>query len=828
MSEAALSRISNLIKVEDDLLKIETLRQQFAKEKNSIDSKLQATTQQQIDSIISNLTKLNTSALKLADIKSNIERIESVYEDSVRGMNEYDTFKNVISLYNTMMQVQNLYTDIANFRQYVDHISNMIDTEFEAVSQDIEYPLLNLYRIHFNVTQARNFLDYLEVEARGLSDDTQSIVKRIINPVQKTVRKFDDLLREIIISVTEAVKDNNNEMVVKLVRVIDHEAAEDLKLTLMDQLGLVDAEAKKTINYSQFRSKPRHYKKFFYDKLDESLTDTFTKCVEHFRQDPMLVYDNLDWLEDELVFVERSFAPLFPEHWEVAKFIQKVYYNQLHKFTMHIINSNPPAEDLMRILSYDTHYNEFVSSLYGNDENDQRSILGDELKNSVLDDYMKVIITKMNEWNDNLIAQESESFKTRVVAPDVYAYQQTIDDVDEFDHAVTHDVELNVYVLPEFKTTLSLLKEQADVAADSGYGKVLVGVIENWSVCYNRRVENFMRMVEEDMTNYMSIYNNESCLMKQSKTKRFLRMQSKQQPLYDVDNMTGEERDRVSPPGILEYLTALGNTYELNTDRLQDKFLPTYKGKVHANYQDRIEDAFASTLLPSTELNAQVIRALADIIINDLLPALSKVFTSKWYDSERPEKGEPTVALQIVETIVEYMSELQRTGTYDIYNLTFTVVLDTLISSYIKIGYQNILQGDGKKIDPKPTKKYKSFSEALNRDVSIIYKSLDPLFSRKDAVYLMKSLSALEFLTAIATCDDPFEEIPDMWEHEILDTYYNCSVEYVRGALLCRKDVDAKSIGPLIERLVEIQKAYQAAVEPPEMAVVTLNGFSFT
>lgn len=831
MSDAALLRISNLIKVEDDLQKIDTLRQQFVKEKLSIDTKLNTSTQQQIDSVIQNLTQLNTSARKLSDIKSNLDRMDSVYNESVLSMKDYDIFRNVVAVHETMMQVQNLYTDIANFRQYVDHINNMIDAEFQAVSQDIEYPLLNLYRIHFNVTQARNLLDYLEDESLTLSDDTQSIVQRIILPIRKVVRNFDELLKEIITNITEAVKDGNTELVTRLVRVIEHEAAEDLKLVLMSQLELVDQEKKKTVNYAKFRSKPRLYRKFFYDKLDESLTEIFNKCAEHFSGDPMAVYDNLDWLEDEMIFVERTLSPLFPAHWEIGDFVQKLYFNLLHKFTMSLLRSNPPAEDLMRILAYDSHYNSFITQLFGADKKkEQRSILGDDLKNTVLDDYMKVIVIKMEEWNNNLIAQETRTFKERDEAPDVYAYEQTIEDLDEYDHVVTKEIMTDVYVLPDFRTTLSLLKEQADVAADSGYGKVLVGVIENWAKCYNERVSAFLRLVEDEVTRYMSVYNNEACLMKESKTKRFLRMQSsKLQPEYDVDNMTAEELAKISKPGLLDYLTALGNMYEINTERLQDKFLPAYKDKVHSTYQDRIVDAFESTLLPATELNAQIIRALADIIINDLLPALSIVFTSKWYDSDKAlASGELNMAQRIVETIVEYMEELRCYATYEIYNLTFTVVLDTLISSYLRIGYQNILHSDGKKIDPKATKKYKSFSEMVNRDVGIIYEGLDQLFSRKDAVYLMKSLSALEFLTAIATCDDPFEEIPGMWEHEILDTYYNCSVEYVRGALLCRKDVDPKQIPPLIDRLVAIQKEYQSAVDPPEMSVVTLNNFSFT
>ncbi|GEQ68479.1 hypothetical protein JCM33374_g2147 [Metschnikowia sp. JCM 33374] len=832
MNEAALSRISSLIKVEDDLQKIEGLRQQFVKEKTSIDIKLHHTTQEQIGSVVSNLEKLKTSVVRLGNIKANVDKINSIHEETVANSREYDTLKNVTTVYQTMMQVQNLYTDIANFRQYIEHINSMITAEFDEVANNIEYPLTNIFRIHFNVTQARNFSDYLETQSQELSDDTQSIINKIVTPVRKMVRAFDDLLKEIVISITEAVKDGNEEMVHRLVRIIEFEITEDAKMLLKQKVGMVTGDSNINSDYAIYRAQPRHYKKFFFDKLEESLADTFNKCVDHFQEDPMSVYDNIEWLEDELIFVERSLSQLFPDSWKISDFVFSAYYNMLHKFTMKIIHSSPPAEDLMRILMYDSHYNSFIVSLLGPEkvkETATKSILGDELKESVLDDYSKVIVSKMNEWNEVLMTQQETVFVNRDESPDYYSLRQSIEDIDQYDHPIFHEVMTEVFVLPDFKTTLSMLKEQADVAADSGYGKVLVCVIENWSLCYIKRVEAYMRLIEDEISKYMSVYNNDHCLIKGSRAKRLLRIQpSKPEPTYDVENMTPEELAEISKPGLVEYLTALGNTYEINHERLEEKFLPNYSSKVHATYQSRIKEAFENTDFPSSELNGMVIRALVDIMINDLTPALSTVFTSKWYDNERgPNSGELNMAQKIVQTIEEYMLEMKGYATYEMYNITFTVALDSLMTAYLRIGYQNILDGDGKKIDPTAVKKHKSFGEAVNRDIGIIYEGLDHLFSRKDVLYLVKSLSSLEFLIALATCQNVSEDVPEIWEHEILETYYDCSVEFVRGALLCRKDVDAKTVGPLIDRLSEIKERYHQAVESPESEVVTLNHFTY-
>lgn len=832
MSEAALSRISNLIKVEDDLLKIDSLRLQFTKERNSADAKLNATTQEQIDSIISNLDRLHVSAQKLSDIKGNIDKIDIVYSESITQVKEYDTLRSVSGLYDTMLQVQNLYNDTANFREYLGRVNAMIDEEMQLIVEDISYPVHNLTKIHFHVTQARNFLDYLTFESQKLSDDTQSLVTKITQPVKQTIRRFDQLLKEAIISITEAVKEGNTELIARVVKIMQYEATEDAKVVLSNSLGLVTESSRKVLAYSKFRAGPRNYMKFFYSMLEESLAETFNKCVDHFAEEKMLVYDNLDWLEDELVFVVHTLAPLFPKEWGVADFIQSCYYELLHKFTMELINTNPPAEDLMHILAYDSRYNTFVGSLQvatGKSNKDQRSILGEELKASVLEDYMKVITVKMEEWNGNLMKQAAETFITRLEPPDVYAYRQTIEDLDEYDHPFEEEKVIDVYVLPDFKTSMSMFKEQADAAAESGYGKVLVGVIEHWSKCYNQRVDAYRHLVHEEMRKYMVVYDNEKYLTKDSKIKRmFKKSLNNNPPEIDVENMTDEELAQFSRPGLIEYLTALCNTYEINLDRLQDKFLPNYLDKVHASYHDRIQLAFNETIAPSTDLNAQVVGVMKEIIINDLYPALAQVFTKEWYEGERTQtSGEPIMAEIIVSTIVEYMGDLRGYASYDIFSLTFQIVLDLFVCRYIQIGYQNILHGDGKKIDPHATKRNKSFSEAVNRDITILYDGLESLLSRKDAVMLLKSLTALEMLTTLATMDNPFEFIPQMWEEEILEAYYDCSVEYVRGILLCRKDIDSKMVPTLIDKLEEGKRKYQAAVEPPLMPLVTLNGFTY-
>ena len=101
------------------------------------------------------------------------------------------------------------------------------------------------------------------------------------------------------------------------------------------------------------------------------------------------------------------------------------------------------------------------------------------------------------------------------------------------------------------------------------------------------------------------------------------------------------------------------------------------------------------------------------------------------------------------------------------------------------------------------------------------------MFTRKDQAYLANTLRALEYLGDLGTCENPMKIIPEIWEHEILSIFPNCSVEYVRGVCLCRKDMDKAQVNELIGVLEQIKKEYHASVPPPDTSNTFLNDFGF-
>ena len=137
--------------------------------------------------------------------------------------------------------------------------------------------------------------------------------------------------------------------------------------------------------------------------------------------------------------------------------------------------------------------------------------------------------------------------------------------------------------------------------------------------------------------------------------------------------MTPEEQSKLSREGLVEYLVALANSLDISDGILNDKFAPAFKEKIHTLYHKRISRAIDDASESSNSLISEILSAICDIVMNDLTPALCKLFTKKWYDDGNSQTGEPTIAELIVETISEYMGEMRQYCCYPVYQLLFRI-----------------------------------------------------------------------------------------------------------------------------------------------------------
>lgn len=65
------------------------------------------------------------------------------------------------------------------------------------------------------------------------------------------------------------------------------------------------------------------------------------------------------------------------------------------------------------------------------------------------------------------------------------------------------------------------------------------------------------------------------------------------------------------------------------------------------------------------------------------------------------QTGDAMMATLMTDTIAEYMGEIRWYCIYTIYQSLFQIFLDKFVCAYLKIGFENILYGDGKRLIQK-------------------------------------------------------------------------------------------------------------------------------
>lgn len=197
----------------------------------------------------------------------------------------------------------------------------------------------------------------------------------------------------------------------------------------------------------------------------------------------------------------------------------------------------------------------------------------DGKEQDLINDYLALIVKKMEEWTANLMKTEISDFLGRAEPPEV--------DADGY------------YGMQGAVILFQMMNQQIDLALDSNQGAILVRVVEE--------ANRVMRSVQ---TQWIKLLDSE------------------------FNKQVGKPEE-VSG-GLVEYAMALANDQIKSADftealnlRLEPLVSSKYKGPIG----DKLNDAMDGYL----DVAKKCVQVLIDVIFNDLKPATKSLVTTGWY-----------------------------------------------------------------------------------------------------------------------------------------------------------------------------------------------------
>lgn len=824
VSPLAVEKVANLLQSEDDLEKTAQIRAQLAQEKSSVDIQLRLTFQTQIQTTMVGLKTLHKSLSQISEIRSHFAKIGKISQENKEAIEHYELINETSKIYDFFAKVNKVYDHVVSFNDELAEVTRLIDSDLgfhvpddeQAIEQQIVLDqgteLPNLLRIHYSLNRLRDVRDQFEEYAQTVSNDYRSVIAKLLQPLDYAVKKFDKLLEEISVSLIESCKENDFRLNMLLIKILDIEEREDLKikctLTIVDHrvLGLIrramedqgmkytnaskvddlssatETLGKRKLTHGQqqiydrnfltiknqlmqsnaiTRLKPRNYFQWFFRVLEQSVAETFRNCHEHYadkaREQPGLYFeilDNLEWVFVDLRMVKTVIeARLVPARWKFSQKLFAMYADHCGRLLKQIIEMEPETEVILKILDYDKKYAAFLKQM-GFKKSEISLVIGDDQKERLLHDYKELLVSKMRDWMGNLRRTEEEMFLAREAPPDT--------DEDGLAGFQGSNVVFKMFM------------QQAGVAADSGQGLVLAGTIESFCQILINRQGAWASLARGQCELYAQVNSGAT--------------------------------DEILPGGLVEYIAALANDQIRGADFLES-MKTKYVKMVSKKYASSMSESLDKAIDGFIGLARECLEILVAIMMDDVKEPFSQIFTKKWYDDGGLQMR------QVTDTVDEYMVDIQPLLNPMLFEILVELLIDAVLLRYLgglgnKHVHSNFLS-----LGNKMTK----VIEKIKLDVSVMLDVFGKYYSD-----LQSKFRVIEYLVDFLYLNGA-EEIVEKFKELVLD--YNDVPMALMERILRVKKVSSKEADTILDQCNNAKNEYLSQLGDP--VVSFLEGLTF-
>jgi exocyst complex component 3 len=317
----------------------------------------------------------------------------------------------------------------------------------------------------------------------------------------------------------------------------------------------------------------KHYRSKIRTAITESIQAKFADAYAQDEQDPTGFIENLGWLYQDLIRIEEDVQPCFPADYEIRQHFVKEYHKQLNDVLTRLLAADPEASVFLTLHAWLKEYKKNMKELDVPSEWLEPPLL-DGNEQRLIEDYLGLIVRRLDEWTANLMRTELEAFTVRAEPPEV--------DAD------------GLYGTQGAVILFQMVNQQADLAIDSGQGAILARVVSECA-----RV----------MRDYQGTWTR----------------------TIDAEFKKQIERPDEVPGGLVEYSIALANDQIKSAD-YAEALSARLEPLVSAKYASTISEQLNGTIDGYLDVAKRCTQTLIDIVFNDLKPATKQLFSPTWYD----------------------------------------------------------------------------------------------------------------------------------------------------------------------------------------------------
>ncbi|KAF7356676.1 Exocyst complex component Sec6 [Mycena venus] len=552
---SAAQAIGEYLQSPDDLVKISTFRKKLEKEKASIDARLKSGVKDQLQATREGLRKLLGTRNNVQVIKDEMAAIERQCADPANVVTTFDQISRVSMVHRNFEQTEETVNNLLEMNSKLDALEDMLETD----SRDILGPAPNLLVIHYLLNQLEAFRNQTMHQAKKASANSRSTLARYFERLNNVIEAFDQYIVGLAGNILDLVEGREDEKAIAI-RLVKKAA----KLDAASKFKSMQANARVI----------KHYRMKITKAITESIKLKFEDAYKRDEQDPTNFLGSLGWMYQDLIRMESDVVPCFPPEYEIYSLYVREYHKALNATIKQLVASEPGASVLLALFEWLKEYKKDMKELGVPQELLEPALL-DGKEQSLIEDYLMVIIKKLDEWSANLMKTEVEEFTARKDPP-------------ELDPDGLYASQGGAAIL------FQMVNQQVDLATESGQGAILARVVSEANRVMRGIQEQWVKVIETEF----------------------------KKQIDKPEEVAG---------GLVEYVIALANDQIKSADyaeALLARLEPLVSEKYRVTINERLNDAIDGYL----DVAKKCTQTLIDIIFNDLKPATKSLFQPAWYD----------------------------------------------------------------------------------------------------------------------------------------------------------------------------------------------------
>ncbi|KAE8226531.1 hypothetical protein CF319_g889 [Tilletia indica] len=621
------SLVADHLRSSDDLSKIHALRKRLEKEHASLDAKLKSGAKDQLEATRDGLLKLQITRKDVSSIQEAFGQVEqlcgSSSGESSAATRSFKVISELSLIHRQFVQTASTLEKLVHLESNVHQLDSMLHQTMEESNGSM--PLL--LPLHYHISNLQLFRNETIQVGKSCSSEIRGTLSDVFAPFDDLVRRFEEFFFSLAERSVDIVRDGQNSVVIRLLKIVEKEGRDD------EQAAAIRLAKKANLEgAARFRSVVANarviklYRPKFLGALDKSTKELFQECWERFgaQGDALNFLGHLQWIYEDLEFIRTNVAPLFPPDYQIFRFFVKCYHKHLSVILLdNIMASEPDANSLLTLYQFTQDYRKTMlkSGEIQAEEGWLEPSLLKGKEQGIIDDYLALIIKKIDEWTANLMSDEVREFVSREAPPE-------------------EDPETGQYGMQGGVILFQMVNQQVDAASESGQASVLARVVQHACTAMRQAQSTWSRVLEGEF--------------------------KKRREAKNADDVPG---------GLVEYVIALAND-QLKSADFADALGTRLMESVSKKYKGVIREAADGAINGYLDVSKRCTQVLVDLVYLDLKPALKDLFAfPAWY-------AEGTTSV-VVETMRDYLLDYNERLNPALFTLLCDDLIDRFLTTYI-------------------------------------------------------------------------------------------------------------------------------------------------